>query len=136
MMVSTKGRYALRFLVALSKREDGKYSSLYDIAKEEEISPKYLEKIAKLLLSNDIIESARGKEGGYRLKKEASDIFVSDVLKVTEESLAPVECLCSEANSCKRQQECPTLPMWKALYDSNMDYFSSISIASLGKREF
>ena len=73
-MISTKGRYALRFLIALSKRGENELSSLSDIANEEEISLKYLEKIAKILVQNNIIESVRGNDGGYRLKKKKEDI--------------------------------------------------------------
>ena len=135
MMISTKGRYALRFLIALSKRGENELSSLSDIASEEEISLKYLEKIAKILVQNNIIESVRGKDGGYKLKKKKEDILVSDILSLTEESLAPVQCLCSEKNSCTRQANCPTLPMWTELYKRNMEFFSSITVASLLNRE-
>lgn len=134
MMISTKGRYALRFLIALSKRDD--FQSLSDIAKSEEISPKYLEKIVGLLLKNDIIESQRGKDGGYRLKRDPSSLPVSEILLLTEESLAPVECLCDKAPVCPRTGKCPTLPMWKALYENNMAFFSRITLENLRQGEY
>lgn len=134
MMISTKGRYALRFLINLSKAEG--FQPLSDIAREEEISAKYLEHIVKLLLKNDIIESQRGKDGGYRLKREPSSLPISEILLLTEESLAPVECLCEDAPHCHREKKCPTLPMWKALYKNNMEFFSHITLDNLRKGEY
>lgn len=130
MMISTKGRYALRFLIALSKRE-GRFSSLSIIAEEEEISPKYLEKIVHTLLKSGIIEAQRGKDGGYRLIGEASSVRVSDILSLTEDSLAPVECLCKESAECRRKTLCPTRPMWEALYRKTMEFFSSVTLSDL-----
>lgn len=130
MMISTRGRYALRFLIALSKRGES-FSSLSEIAAEEEISPKYLEKIAKILLSSGIIEAQRGKDGGYRLIPDASSLRVSEVLALTEDSLAPVECLCCDSKDCSRRENCPTRPMWEALYRNTMDFFSSVTISDL-----
>lgn len=135
MMVSTKGRYALRFLIALEKRE-GRFASLSEIAEEQEISPKYLEKIAHILAKNGIIEAQRGKDGGYRLKSEASTLRVSDILSLTEESLAPVECLCADSAECSRREGCPTRPMWEELYRKTMDFFSSVTLSDLADGRF
>ncbi len=133
-MISTKGRYALRFLISLSKKEG--YVPLSEIAQSEEISPKYLEKIVSILSKNGIIESQRGKEGGYRLKEEASKLTVGDILRLTEDSLAPVECLCGDINSCHRRENCPTLPMWNALYQNNLSFFSKITLENLKSGEY
>ncbi len=133
-MISTKGRYALRFLISLSKKEG--YVPLSEIAQSEEISPKYLEKIVSILSKNGIIESQRGKEGGYHLKEEASKLTVGDILRLTEDSLAPVECLCGNVNSCHRRENCPTLPMWNALYKNNLSFFSKITLENLKSGEY
>ncbi len=129
-MISTRGRYALRFLIALSKRGEC-FSSLSEIAAEEEISPKYLEKIARILLSGGIIEAQRGKDGGYRLACDSSSLSVSRILSLTEDTLAPVECLCSDSKDCRRMEECPTRPMWETLYRNTMDFFSSVTLSDL-----
>ncbi len=134
MMISTRGRYALRVLTFLSKREG--YVPLSIIAESEEISEKYLERIVKTLLENGIIDSKKGKDGGYRLKKEPSLIHVDTILSLTGDSLAPVECLSSIDNTCPRKEKCPTLPMWEALYKNNLDFFSSITIENLRKGEY
>ena len=134
MMISTRGRYALRVLTFLSKREG--YVPLSLIAESEEISEKYLERIVKTQLENGIIDSKKGKDGGYRLKKDPSLIHVDAVLSLTGDSLAPVECLSSIDNKCPRKEKCPTLPMWEALYKNNLDFFSSITIENLKKGEY
>lgn len=134
MMISTRGRYALRLLTFLSKREG--FVPLSLIAESEEISVKYLERIVKILSENDIIDSRKGKDGGYRLSKNPSLIKVVDILRLTGDSLAPVECLSKDENTCPRRDKCPTLPMWTALYKNNMDFFSSITIENLKMGEY
>ena len=67
MMISTRGRYALRILVDLAERRGEEYVTLREIAERQEISEKYLESIVKLLVRADILEGLRGKGGGYRL---------------------------------------------------------------------
>ena len=135
MMISTKGRYALRFLIALSKRGD-EFSSLSIIAEEEEISRKYLERIAGILISGGIVETQRGKDGGYRLRKEASSLPVSDILSLTEDSLAPVGCLCENAEECRRRDKCPTRPLWEALYRKTMEFLSSVTLSDLAPETY
>ncbi len=133
-MISTKGRYALRFLISLSKKEG--YVPLSEIAESEEISPKYLERIVSILSKSGLIESQRGKEGGYKLKVDPASVTVSEILRLTEDSLAPVECLCGDYNSCHRKEGCPTLPMWNALYQNNIDFFSHITLENLKSGEY
>lgn len=134
-MISTKGRYALRFLVALSRKEKG-YASIHEIAEEENISAKYLEKIVHTLTQNRIIESHRGKEGGYRLTGDTSSILVSDILIMMEDKLAPVECICDESETCHKRDTCRTRPMWEALYRKTMDFLSSVTLENLRTGDF
>ena len=134
-MISTKGRYALRFLVALSRKEKG-YASIHEIAEEENISAKYLEKIVHILTQNRIIESHRGKEGGYRLTGDTSSILVSDILTMMEDRLAPVECICADSESCHKRDTCSTRPMWEALYQKTMAFLSSVTLENLKTGEF
>ena len=67
MMVSTRGRYALRVMIDLAEHNNGKFIPLKDIAERQEISEKYLESIVKSLTKADVLEGLRGKGGGYRL---------------------------------------------------------------------
>ena len=131
MMVSTKGRYALRVMIDLAEHDQAKYIPLKEIANRQSISEQYLESIVKSLTREHFIEGLRGKGGGYRLPQDASCYTVADVLKITEGSLAPISCLQDESNQCNRAVFCQTLPMWEGLYKVVEDYLSSITIADL-----
>ena len=93
MMISTKGRYALRVMIDLAQHNNGSFISLKEIAARQGISMKYLEMIVSLLHKGGIVQSQRGKEGGYRLSRPANAITVQEIMHVTEGSLAPVQCL-------------------------------------------
>ena len=93
MMVSTRGRYALRVMIDLAEHNNGKFIPLKDIAERQEISEKYLESIVKSLTKADVLEGLRGKGGGYRLTRPAEEYNVYEILKLTEGSMAPVSCL-------------------------------------------
>lgn len=131
MMISTRGRYALRVLIDLAQHAGDACVPLKTIAARQEISLKYLESIVALLTKGGLLVSTRGKEGGYRLMRPASEIFVSEVIRLTEGSLAPVSCLDEQGNPCSRAEGCLTLPMWRKLDQLIDDYLSSVSIASL-----
>ncbi len=131
MLVSTKGRYALRVMIALAAQERGTYVPLKSMAQEQGISEKYLESIVGLLSKAGLIDGLRGKGGGYRLNREAVSYSVGEILRLTEGSLAPVSCLEGEGNGCERASSCKTLPIWKTLDGLICNYLDSISIADL-----
>ena len=118
MLVSTKGRYALRTMVDLALHADGDPVKIKDIAKRQEISGKYLEQIISILSRAGYVRSIRGNQGGYYLSRPASEYTVGMILRVTEGSLAPVDCLTGEENPCTRQERCVTLKLWKELDES------------------
>ena len=126
MMVSTKGRYALRVMIDLAEHNTRDYIPLADIAKRQEISEKYLESIVGVLSKKGLVESLRGKGGGYRLNRSPEEYTVASILKVTEGSLAPVACLENEVNTCPR-----TIDMWTKLYKLIDDFFEGVTIADL-----
>ncbi len=132
MMVSTKGRYALRLMIDLAQHEGEGYIPLKEIAERQDISLKYLEMIAALLNKGGLIVSSRGKDGGYMPAMPANQISVAAVMAITEGSLAPVACLTRmEHSPCEKAGACLTLPMWRHL-DSLIDsYLSGVSIADL-----
>jgi len=115
MMISTKGRYALRLMIDLAQHRDDGYISLKTIAVRQETSMKYLEAIIAQLNKAGMVESQRGKTGGYCLSKPASAYSVADILLLTEGSLAPVACLTCEEKECTREDFCLTMPMWQQL---------------------
>lgn len=115
MLVSTKGRYALRTMVDLAIHGDGEPVKIKDIASRQEISGKYLEQIISILSRAGYVRSIRGNQGGYYLSRSAAEYTVGDILRVTEGSLAPVDCLNGKENFCTRKIECVTLRLWKEL---------------------
>lgn len=131
MLVSTRGRYALRIVLELSTRKDLERVSLAELSEKQEISLKYAESIVAMLVKAGLLDGQRGKTGGYRLVKPASQIMVGDILNLTEESLAPVSCLNCEENTCPKAEKCKTLPMWEKLDSLISGYLFSVSIEDL-----
>ena len=131
MMVSTKGRYALRVLVDMAEHENGKYLPLREIAERQDVSEKYLESIVKSLVKGGVLIGLRGKGGGYRLAKSPDVLTVMEVLDLTEGSMAPVSCLEKDAAVCTRMNECRTLSMWAGLNKVISDYLSGYTVRDL-----
>lgn len=131
MMVSTRGRYALRVLIDLAEHENDGYVPMKDVAGRQELSLKYLERILPVLTKNGFIEGVHGKGGGYRLCRPADSYRIGDILRLTEGTLAPVACLEDGAEPCVRKQECRTLPMWQKLDVMINDFFNGITLADL-----
>ena len=128
MMISTRGRYALRMMIDLADYQGSGYVSLKDIAKRQEISKKYLEQIIPVLNSAGFLLTTRGYQGGYRLAKAPSEYTLADILRVTEGTLAPVSCLEGAENHCARQSACATLPVWEGLNKVVTEYLVGITL--------
>ena len=135
MLVSTRGRYALRILVDLAEHRAEAYVTLRELAERQEISEKYLESIVKELVRAGILEGLRGKGGGYRLGREPERISVLEVLERMEGTLAPVACLEPEGKPCARAASCRTLPLWKGLDETVRGYLGQFSIQSLMRND-
>lgn len=131
MLVSTKGRYALRVMLELAERPDGEYAALGTIAADQGISEKYLESIISVLSKAGLVDALRGKGGGYRLNRPASSYSVGEILRLTEGTLAPVSCLECAPNKCDRADGCRTLPMWEKLDELINGYLDSVTLADL-----
>ncbi len=131
MMISTKGRYAIRMMIDLAQHSEDGFVPLKDIAERQEISLKYLESIVGILSKANYVTGLHGKGGGYKLNKKPEEYKISDILKLTEGSLAPVSCLEGSPNTCPRAGKCNTLPMWEKLYRLIDDFFSGITIKDL-----
>ena len=135
MLISTKGRYALRVMIDLAEHQAEGYIPLKEVARRQEISEKYLESIIKLLVRAKLLEGLRGKGGGYMLTRPAEEYTVEEILRLTEDSLAPVACLEPGAAPCEKQGECRTLSMWQGLDKLIRDYLGGITIADLTRME-
>lgn len=131
MLVSTKGRYALRVMLELAQSQPDAYMPLPLIAQRQGISEKYLESIIAILSRAGLVEGLRGKGGGYRLTRSSTKYSVGEILRLTEGSLAPVTCLEGAENPCPRAGECTTLPMWQKLDDLINTYLDSVSLSDL-----
>lgn len=131
MIISTKGRYALRILLDLAEHPAGEYIPMKEIAARQELSLKYLERIVPLLSRNGLVEGVHGKGGGYRLGVEPENCSLWQVLMLTEGDLAPVSCLECGAKPCERSASCKTLPVWKELDKRIREYLQSVSLADL-----
>ena len=131
MIVSTKGRYALRVMVCFARRGGEGYIPLKEIAESEGISQKYLESIMTILSKAGFLDAVHGKGGGYRLNRKPEEYTVGAILKHTEGSLAPVSCTTQGAAACSRSTCCQTLPMWERLEKLIDDFFEGITLADL-----
>ena len=134
MLISTKGRYALRVMIDLAERRSEAYIPLREIAQRQEISEKYLEAIIKILVRARLLSGLRGKGGGYQLTKPPEQYTVGAILRLTEESLAPVTCLEQDAAPCARATACRTLPVWQGLDRVINEYLDNITLADLLRR--
>ena len=131
MKISTRGRYALRFMIDLAQQDPSKYITLKDVSERQGISIKYLEQITSLLSKFGFLHSVRGPQGGYKLARDPSEYTVAEILRITEGDLAPVACLSTPTNTCPRQNECSTLKLWEGLYKTVNDYLNSVTLEKL-----
>lgn len=131
MNVTSKGRYALRIMIDLAQHSDGGFVSLKTISERTELSMKYLEMIVGNLKKAELVESTRGKEGGYRLSRKPSEYNVGEILNCIEDNLAPVACIKAGSINCERSALCLTVPMWKELDDITNAYLATVSLEDL-----
>ena len=133
MIVSTKGRYALRVMVSFAQRGREEYVPLKEIAEAEGISQKYLETIMSTLSKAGFVDAVHGKGGGYRLNRKPEEYTIGSILKLTEGSLSAVSCTSQGAAACSRTECCTAKPMWDKLDKMIDDFFEGITIGDLLK---
>ena len=131
MIVSTKGRYALRVMVSFAQRGGEEYIPLKEIAEAEGISQKYLESIMTTLSKAGFVDAVHGKGGGYRLNRKPEGYTIGSILKLTEGSLAAVSCTSQGAAACARSECCQAKPMWDKLDKLIDDFFEGITLADI-----
>ena len=131
MNVTSKGRYALRVMIDLAQHPDEGFVSLKTVAERQGISMKYLEMIVSSLKKAELVESTRGKEGGYRLSRSPDDYSVGEILRCLEDKLAPVSCIKDGEIQCDKAAACVTLPMWKELDELTNTYLDGVSLQDL-----
>ncbi len=131
MLISTKGRYALRVMLDLAENSHGEFIPLKDITERQNISKKYLESIMVILSKAGFVEAVHGKGGGYKLRREPKEYRAGEILRLTEGTLAPVMCLEENAKACERADVCKTLPLWRGLNKVIMEYLDNISLEDI-----
>ena len=131
MYISTRGRYALRVMLDLAENATCEYTPMKEVAKRQEISLKYIERIMPALVQAGFVEGVHGRGGGYRLVHAPKIYTVGAILRLSEGELAPVACLSCDADPCSRAANCKTLPLWKKLDTMVNDFFDSITLQDL-----
>ncbi len=135
MMISTKGRYALRVMLDLAIHNTGRYIPLKDIAERQGISVKYLENILSSLSRVEMVDATRGKGGGYRLSKSPAEYSAGEIIRMAEGGLAMVSCLRDDRHGCEKADQCLSLPLWEGLDKVVSEYLDSYSLADLLEKE-
>ena len=130
-MISTRGRYALRMMIEFAQQEPGVRVPLRLVSARQDISMKYLEQIASMLVQTGFLESSRGPRGGYRLAKPADTVTAGDVLRAVEGEFVPIACLGQDYGVCPRRDECSTLGFWQGLRDAIDTYIDGVTLADL-----
>ncbi len=131
MMISTKGRYALRVMEDLAEHQGEGYIPMKDVCLRQGVSLKYLERILPSLTKSGLVEAVQGKGGGYRLSRKPEEYTVWEILEAAEGDLAPVACLADGAFACDRAESCRTLPLWTEYYELSRTFFEKRSLADL-----
>lgn len=131
MIVSTKGRYALRVMLCLARCEEGSFVPLKEIAEQEGISQKYLETIMTVLSKAGFVDAVHGKGGGYRLNRPPEDYTVGSILKLTEGGLTATSCTSQGPTACSRSSCCETRPLWDKLDRMIDQFFEGITLHDL-----
>lgn len=131
MKISTKGQYAVRLMVEVAKSED--IVSIANVAKSQDISPKYLEQIVSLLSKNNLLESVRGNRGGYKLTRDASEISIKEILDTTGDLCVLTPCM---AGDCKRKGKCDAMGVWQTLGGLIDSYLEKVTLKDLIDKTF
>ena len=131
MRISTRGRYAIRLMLDLAQNYEGEPIRLKDVARRQQVSEKYLEQIIAVLNKAGYVRSIRGPLGGYRLAMEPEKYTAGMILRLTEGSLSPVDCLSQDLTVCDRQETCATRILWQKLDDAINNVVDHITLADL-----
>lgn len=129
MRISTKGRYALRLMLDLGTYCSGEPIRLKDVARRQNISEKYLEQIISILNKAGYVRSIRGPQGGYMLARPPKAYTAGMILRLTEGSLSPVECIDNAA--CDREENCATRILWQKLNEAVNNVVDNVTLEDL-----
>ena len=131
MKLTTRGRYAVTAMLDLAINGGKKPVSLADISGRQEISLSYLEQLFAKLRRKQLVTSARGPGGGYRLARSGNDIFVAQIIDAVAESVDVTNC--QGKGNCHHGETCLTHHLWEDLSGQIHDFLSQISLGDLMK---
>ena len=136
MAFAQKTVYALRAVYELTRRYGNEPISIGVIAEAQAIPPRFLENILLQLKAADIVESVRGKQGGYRLVRQPKEVTVGHVLRAMEGRLAPMSCLGGTSQeTCPMRDDCVFMPMWQRAHQAMLSVYDGTSYADLLRQE-
>ncbi len=130
MNITSKSRYALKILMDLAYHFDAPHVQREDIARRQGVPQNYLDQIMLRLRKASLVESVRGRGGGYRLAKSADDISVFEIFSAVEESLYPVECM-SDAGQCGYEHSCVSMSAWEEIVNAMVQPLKKMSLNHL-----
>lgn len=131
VLISTKGRYALRLMIDVSLNARSGPVSIREVSERQGMPLKYLEQLTRLLVKDQLLQSTRGQRGGYSLARPADQITAGQILRAAEGDVAPTYCLEEGAEECPRAQVCTTLHFWKGLDQVIDDYLDRYTLEDL-----
>jgi len=137
-MLSKKAKYAIKALLALADRGGDEPMRIADLAREEQIPPKFLELILLGLKNQGILQSRKGKGGGYLLARDPADIYLGQIVRMFDGPLAPVPCASQTAYvpcaDCKNEAVCGVHLAMKKVRDVTAKVLDGTTLALLGRQ--
>jgi Rrf2 family cysteine metabolism transcriptional repressor len=134
MKLSTRTRYGVRALLELALRQERGPVFLKEIARKQQISLPYLEHLIAPLIAGGIIRSAKGPRGGVSLARKPADITLSEITRLLEGSLAPVECV-DNPEVCQRSGFCAARDVWGQLKEAMDGVLEMTTLQDLVERQ-
>ena len=131
VLISTKGRYAMRVMLDLAERDTSIFVPLKEMAEKQEISVKYMESIITTLSKAGLVEGVRGKKGGYRLVRKPEEYTAEEIIRIADRSVAPVACLGDPDYICEKEEICKMKPVYQRLYSVISGYLASITLKDI-----
>jgi Rrf2 family protein len=137
-MITMKTKYALKALTHLARAEPGEPVLIAEIAEREAIPRKFLELILRELRQHGILESRKGRGGGYALRQKAEEISLASIIRVLDGPLAPVPCLSRTAyrrcEGCVDETNCGVRLILKDLYAATTNILETTTVADIVSR--
>ncbi len=133
MKLSTRTRYGIRAILELAENYGNGPLQLRIIARDQELSVKYLEQLMAMLKSAGIVRSVRGSKGGYILAKSPSQVRVSDCFQCLEGPVITTECV-EDESYCERTVDCVARQVWIEVQEAVMGVLQSMTLQNLVDR--